>query len=199
MAARRTTVARVALSVKLIPTQHRHKLFRRMVANKDKPALGLAAWAITLENDHQFKRYWNSGFHGMSIAGMSKLEHEILHAWCNHNGAIKVTRMRRFDDFMHPSSRDAVMNIPDDLPDITYMENEMIVIGSMKFIRAALNFTKRIPPRRHACYVQGIATADIRNELKQTNHRIIENLSDPGGYIVSCDDKERLFPLWIRG
>jgi len=189
----------VAAAGASLATQHRHKLFRRMVSNKDKPALALASWAVILEMDHQFRRYWKGDMHGASVAGMSPFEREIIVPWCHQNGASRVTRMKTFDDFMHPSARDGILNLPDDLPDITYMENELVVIGTSGFIRALLSFIGRIPPRNHACYLRGVSQRTIRSELKHTNHRIVENLSDDGGVIVSCDDRERLFPLWLRG
>lgn len=179
--------------------QHRHKIFRRMVANQDRSPLALTAWAIRLDLTGQLRRYANADMHGASVAGMSPLEHEVFVSWCNHNGAARVTRMKRFDDFMHPSTRSGITNLPDDLPDITYMENEMVVIGSHDFIRSLLNFAKRFPQRRHACYLRGVPMGEMRRELKQTNHRIVRNLSDEDGFIVSCDDRDRLFPLWIRG
>lgn len=190
--------ARAVVS-KPIQVQHRHKIFRRMVANQDRAPLALTAWAIHLDMDHQFRRYRDTDLHGASIAGMSPLESEIMTSWCHHNGATRVTRLKSFDDFMHPSSRSEIMNLPEDLPDITYMENEMVVIGTYDFTRALLNFTKRFPQRRYACYVRGISAAEIRKELRQTNHRVVRNMSDTNGFIVSCDDRERLFPLWIRG
>lgn len=194
----RTTKVRHASGLP-IPTQHRHKIFRRMVANKDKPALGLTAWAVMLETDHAFRRYWKGEMHGASIAGMSAFEREIIVPWCHHNGAAKVTRIKSFDDFMPPSGRNEILNLPDDLPDITYMENEMVVVGTAQFIRSLLAFTKRIPPRTHTCYLRGVPLRIIRQEMRGTNYRVVENLSDEDGVIVSCDDRERLFPLWIRG
>lgn len=199
MSSRKTMISLAGLKNSPIPTQHRHKIFRRMVANKDKPALGLTSWAVRLEADHQFKRYWNTDMHGASVAGMSPFEREIVISWANQNGAAKISRLKSFDEFMHPGFRSEVMNLPDDLSDITYMENEIVVIGSADFIRRLIGFTNRIPPRRYACYVRGLPAREIRKELRQTNFRIVENISDPTGHIVSCDDRERLFPLWIRG
>lgn len=189
----------MAKVAKPIQVQHRHKIFRRMVANLDRAPLALTAWAIHLDMDHQFKRYSGTDLHGASIAGMSPLESEIMASWCHHNGAARVTGVKRFDDFIHPSSRSEIMNLPDDLPDITYMENEMVAIGTYEFVRSLLGFARRFPQRRHACYVRGLSMAEIRRELKQTNHRIVRNMSDVNGFMVSCDDRERLFPLWIRG
>jgi hypothetical protein len=188
--------ARISIAV---PVQHRHRIFRRMVANHDRTPLALTAWAIHLDMDHQLKRYSGTDLHGASIAGMSPVESEVLISWCHHNGAVRVTRTKTFDDFMHSSVRSGIMNLPDDLHDITYMENEMVAIGTQEFVRSLLGFVRRFPQRRHACYVRGISAAGIRRELKQTNHRVVRNMSDADGFIVSCDDRERLFPLWIRG
>lgn len=170
-----------------------------MVLTKEKPILAMASWQIKLQHDNSFRKWWKSDLIGMSLAGMSDLEYEVMVTWCWHNGATHISRKRRFDDFVHHSFTNQILNLPDDVPDITYMENEVVVIGSEDFINEALRFSKRWPTRSHVCYVKGIPIKEIRDSMRDSNHRICQNLSDKDAYLVSCDDKDKLFPLWLRG
>jgi hypothetical protein len=180
-------------------TTTRNKLFRRMLLNKEKPVLAMASWALRLEHDSSFSRWHNKGLMGMSLAGMSDLEHEVMTAWCRVNGAIHVTRRKRFEEFLHHSFCEQIINLPEDPISITYMEEEVVVVGTAKFIAHALKFTQDWPKRRHTCYVTNTTSKEIRKEMRGSNFRAVRIIDDPdAAWLLSTDDRERLFQFWVR-
>jgi len=181
-------------------TQHRYQLFRRMVSVSDKYPLAMAAWAIDLQHDGSFRRWHRiPGMVGMSMAGFSDLEHERMLAQSQLAGVEHVTRKRRFEDFLHNSYVPGVLNLPDDAEDLTYWENEVIVIGQAEAISQMLRWAKRQKPRTHVTYVRDLKIKYIKSCVVHTNHRIVANTSEPGSYFVSCDEPQALFPLWLQG
>lgn len=193
------TIPNPILGTMLVP-QHRYKLFRRMVSVSDKHPFALTAWAVDLEHDRGFRRWTKDVDNcGMSVAGMSRREHEDVMAYCRAHGALHITSKRRFEDFLHGSLVPQVLNLPDDARDLTYWENEMVVVGRVDMIDQALRWIKRYRVRRHVVYCRGVNMGEIRRVVKDTNHRIVANTSEPGSYFVSSDDPDRLFELWLRG
>ena len=181
-------------------TQHRNQLFRRMVSVSDKYPLAMAAWAIDLQHDGSFRRWHRKpGMVGMSMAGFSQQELDLMQIQAAKVGVEHVTRKRRFEDFLHNSHIPGVMNLPDDAEDLTYWENEIIVIGSVEAITAMLRWAKRQKPRKHVTYVRDLKVREIKQYVGHTNHRIVANTSEPGSYFVSSDDHNALFPLWLQG
>jgi len=181
-------------------TQHRYQLFRRMVSVSDKYPLAMAAWAIDLQHDGSFRRWHRiPGMVGMSMAGFSEQEHQGMIARAALAGVEHVTRKRRFEDFLHNSYIPGVMNLPDDAEDLTYWENEVIVIGGVESITQMLQWAKRQKPRKHVTYVRDLKLREIKQYVSHTNHRIVANTSEPGSYFVSSDDHLALFPLWLQG
>jgi len=179
---------------------HRNQLFRRMVSVSDKYPLAMAAWAIDLHSDGSFRRWHRiPGMVGMSMAGFSQLEHARMLAHSQIAGVEHVTRKRRFEDFLHNSYVPGVMNLPDDAEDLTYWENEVIVIGGVDSITQMLTWSKRQKPRKHVTYVRDLKVREIKQCVGHTNHRIVANTSEPGSYFVSSDDHNALFPLWLQG
>lgn len=185
---------------KMLVPQHRYKHFRRMVSVSDKHPFALTAWAVDLDHDHSFRRYTKDpDAVGMSVAGMSKREHADIIAYCRAHGAIHISSKRRFEDFLHGSLKPQVLNLPDDVRDLTFMENEIVVVGSTDMIDQALRWIARYRVRRHVVYCRSIPMAEIRSCVKDTNHRIVANTSEPGSFFVSSDTGDRLFELWLRG
>ena len=181
-------------------TQHRNQLFRRMVSVSDKYPLAMAAWAIDLQHDGSFRRWHKTpSMVGMSMAGFSEQEHDLMQIQAATVGVEHVTRKRRFEDFLHNSHLPGVLNLPDDVEDLTYWENEIIVIGSIDAITQMLTWSKRQKPRKHVTYVRDLKVREIKQYVGHTNHRIVANTSEPGSYFVSCDDHHALFPLWLQG
>lgn len=194
-----STISNPILGTNLVP-QHRYKHFRRMVSVSDKHPFALTAWAVDLDHDRSFRRFTKDPDHmGMSVAGMSNREHADILAYCRSHGAIHISGKRRFEDFLHGSLVPQVLNLPDDVKDLTYLENEMVVVGSVDMIDQALRWIKRYRTRRHVVYCRDIPMGEIRNCVKETNNRIVANTSEPGSYFVSSDQSERLFELWLRG
>ena len=181
-------------------TQHRNQLFRRMVSVSDKHPLAMAAWYIDLQHDGSFRR-WHKvpQIIGMSMAGMSDQEHAAAVEYAAAHGAEHVTRKRRFEDFLHTSYIPGVLNLPDDAKDLTYWENEMVIIGCEDMILGMLGWAKRRKARKHVVYTRYLPVKDIKRAVGHTNHRIVANTSEPGSYFVSTDDSEALFPLWLQG
>ena len=171
-----------------------------MVNSIDKVPFSLASWDLNLRHDDSFRKWWNiTSVKGMSIAGMSNSEHAAIVDYCNLNGADYVSKKRKFEEFLYKGYSDKVLNLPPDLIDYTYDENELIIIGAHQMINDALEWSKLLPPRLHSCYVQGIPLREIKRYVADTNWRILPNTSDPGGYFVSTDNKDSLFPLWLQG
>ena len=181
-------------------TQHRNQLFRRMVSVSDKYPLAMAAWAIDLQHDGSFRRWHRKpGMVGMSMAGFSQQELDLMQIQAATVGVEHVTRKRRFEDFLHNSHIPGVMNLPDDAEDLTYWENEMVIIGCEDMILGMLGWAKRRKARKHVVYTRNLPVKDIKRAVGHTNHRIVANTSEPGSYFVSTDDSEALFPLWLQG
>lgn len=181
-------------------THHRYRMFRRMVNSMDKVPFSLAAWELKLTHDDSFKKWWNiPGIKGMSVAAISDWEHSQIVDYCTAQGAIHISKKRKFEDFLHNSYVHQVMNLPDDLIDCTYVENEVCVIGTDAMIDSAIEWVRQLPPRLHVCYAQGIPLREIKKYLKDTNVRIVPNTSDFNGYFISTDNKDALFPLWLQG
>jgi hypothetical protein len=171
-----------------------------MVNSIDKVPFALASWELNLRHDDSFRKWWNiTALKGMSIAGMSDREHATIIEYCNSNGAEYISKKRKFEDFLYTGYSEKVMNLPPDLIDYTYDENELVVIGTHQMIDDALVWTKQLPPRSHICYTQDIPLRDIKRCVVDTNWRILPNTSDPGGYFVSTDNNQSLFPLWLQG
>ena len=181
-------------------TQHRYTWFRRMVSVSDKYSLGMAAWAVNLDHDGSFRRWHRMpDMTGMSIAGFSKQEHADAVAYVETHGAEHMTKTRRFEDFLHTSYLPGVMNLPDDAKDLTYWENEVIIIGQQDMIGKMLRWAKRYTPRKHVVYTRDISIKEIKKLVGHTNHRIVANTSENGSYFVSSDDYQAIFPLWLQG
>lgn len=171
-----------------------------MVSVSDKHPFALTAWAVDLDHDRSLRRYCKDpDAIGMSVAGMSNKEHADVMAYCRAHGAYRITSKRLFDDFLHNSLTTQVLNLPDDAVDLTYRENEIVVIGHVDMIDQALRWIKRYKQRKHVVYCRGVSMGEIRRVVRDTNHRIVANTSEPGSYFVSNDDPDRLFELWLRG
>lgn len=167
--------------------------------NREKPPLAMASWALRLEHDKAFKRWYNSNLIGMSLAGMSDLEHEVMTSWCKANGAIHITKRHRFEEFLHHSFHPSITNIPDDTISLEYMEEEVCVVGSVKFIAKALKFSKSWPMRKHTCYVTNTDKREINKAMRGSNYRMVRLLDiTQDAWLVSTDDKDKLFQLWIK-
>jgi len=193
-------LANISPLVAALVPQHRYKLFRRMVSVSDKHPFAMTAWAVDLEHDGSFRKWWKDPTAvGMSMAGLSDSEHADAMSYCRTHGAYHISRKRRFDDFLHKSLQGQVLNLPDDAADLTYMENEVVVVGHVDMIDKALRWIKRYKQRKHVVYTRDISIKEIRAAIQHTNHRIIANTSEPGSYFVSTDDLDALFPLWLRG
>ena len=179
---------------------HRYKLFRRMVSVPDKHPFAMTAWAVDLQHDGSFRKWWKDPEAcGMSMAGLSNREYADALSYLRAHGAYHISRKRRFDDFLHKKHASMVLNLPDDATDLTYYENEIVVIGHVDMIAQALRWAKRYKARRHVVYTKDVPLKEIKQAVSNTNHRIIANTSDPGGYFVSSDQAEDLFVLWLRG
>lgn len=171
-----------------------------MLLNKEKPPLAMAAWALRLEHDCSFRKWHNKSLAGMSLAGMSDLEYEVMTSWCRANGSIHITRRKRFEEFLHHTYWDYLTNLPDNVSfDLRYMEDETVVIGTEEFIAKALRFAHKWPKRKHVCYTTNTSSREIRRTLAGTNYRAVKLLDITlDAWLISTDDREKLFPLWIK-
>lgn len=181
-------------------TNHRYRMFRRMVNSMDKVPFSLATWELKLTHDDLFKKWWGiPGIKGMSVAAVSDIEHAQITDYCNAHAALYISKKRKFEDFLHHSYMNQVMNLPDDLIDCTYVENEICIVGTDSMIDDAIEWVRQLPPRLHVCYTQGVPLKEIKKYVKDTNARIVPNTSDFNGYFISADNKDALFPLWLQG
>jgi hypothetical protein len=112
---------------------------------------------------------------------------------------VHITRRKRFEEFLHHSFYQSIMNIPDDTVPLEYMEEEVCVIGTVDFISKALKFTKRWPQRKHACYVTNTSMTEMRKAMRGSNYRAVRLLDvTQDAWLLSTDDKDRLFQFWIK-